>query len=78
MKLEYETVANGGTPLYNGNIINQEWSVYNGACGTRQLYRYYYDAANRLTTANHEHVGDFLSEAKMRAFFVSFHVFEGA
>ncbi|MBL7774436.1 MAG: RHS repeat-associated core domain-containing protein, partial [Saprospiraceae bacterium] len=56
MKLEYETNANGGTPLFNGNITSWEWNTYlNSTCGTRQLYRYYYDAADRLTTANHHY-----------------------
>ena len=54
MGLEYETGSNGGTPLYNGNISTMQWRTnINGTCGTQQLYRFSYDAANRLAAADH-------------------------
>ena len=54
MKLTYETNADGGAPQYNGNIATMQWNTYiNSSCGTRQLYRFAYDAANRLTSADH-------------------------
>ncbi|MCW5921679.1 MAG: hypothetical protein KIS77_05000 [Saprospiraceae bacterium] len=54
MQLTYETNANGGTEQYNGNIATMQWNTHiNGTCGTRQLYRFSYDGANRLTAAAH-------------------------
>lgn len=54
MALEYESTANGGTAQYNGNISTMQWNTnINGTCGTRHLYRFTYDYANRLTAANY-------------------------
>ncbi|KIE18449.1 hypothetical protein DS62_10630, partial [Smithella sp. SC_K08D17] len=52
MALDYESTANGGTAQYNGNISTMQWNTnINGTCGTRHLYRFSYDYANRLTAA---------------------------
>lgn len=54
MALEYETSANGGTVQYNGNISTIQWNTnINGTCSTRNLYRFSYDYANRLTGATY-------------------------
>ncbi len=54
MGLDYESTANGATAQYNGNIAAMQWrSNVNGSCLTRQQYRFTYDYANRLLTANH-------------------------
>jgi RHS repeat-associated protein len=54
MALEYETSANGGTAQYNGNISTIQWNTnINGTCSTRNLYRFSYDYANRLTGATY-------------------------
>jgi len=54
LSLEYETASNGGTVLYNGNISTIQWNTnINGTCGTRHLYRFSYDFANRLTSATY-------------------------
>lgn len=54
MQLTYESNANGGTEQYNGNIATMQWNTHiNGVCGTRQLYQFSYDGANRLTAAAH-------------------------
>jgi RHS repeat-associated protein len=54
MGLDYESTANGATAQFNGNIAAMQWrSNVNGSCLTRQQYRFTYDYANRLLTANH-------------------------
>jgi RHS repeat-associated protein len=51
MSMEYESGVN---PQYNGNIAAIQWNTHlNGTCGARQLYRFSYDGANRLTAATH-------------------------
>jgi len=54
MGLDYESTANGAAAQYNGNIAAIQWrNNVNGSCLTRQQYRFTYDYANRLLTANH-------------------------
>lgn len=54
MGLDYESTANGASAQYNGNIAAMHWRTnINGTCLSRQLYRFSYDYANRLLTANH-------------------------
>jgi RHS repeat-associated protein len=55
MSLTYDnTSTTGATAQYNGNISSIQWNTHiNGTCGTRQLYRFSYDGANRLTAAAH-------------------------
>jgi RHS repeat-associated protein len=54
MSLDYESTANGATAQFNGNIAAMQWRTnVNGSCLTRQQYRFTYDYANRLLTANH-------------------------
>jgi RHS repeat-associated protein len=54
MSLTYESTATGATAQFNGNISSIQWNTHiNGTCGTRQLYRFSYDGANRLTSAAH-------------------------
>ncbi|HLP96411.1 MAG TPA: DUF4329 domain-containing protein [Saprospiraceae bacterium] len=54
MGLDYESTANGATAQFNGNIAAMQWRTnVNGSCLTRQQYRFTYDYANRLLTANH-------------------------
>ena len=59
MQLEYDGTTLGGTAQHNGNINAMQWrTFYNGVCGAQQLYRFSYDAADRLTAAAHrERVG---------------------
>ncbi len=53
MGLDYESTANGAAAQYNGNIAAMQWRTYIGTtCGSRQLYRFTYDGANRLKTAD--------------------------
>ena len=54
MGLDYESIANGATAQYNGNISAMQWrSNVNGSCMIRQQYRFTYDFSNRLLSANH-------------------------
>jgi len=54
MGLDYESTANGAAAQYNGNISAMQWRTnVNGSCLTRKQYRFTYDYANRLLTANH-------------------------
>ena len=48
--INYNTVAHGGTPLYNGNISETEWRTAN-TDSSLKWYRYGYDALNRITGA---------------------------
>ncbi|WP_222984569.1 DUF6443 domain-containing protein [Flagellimonas meishanensis] len=45
--INYNTVAHGGTPLFNGNISETEWETAND--NTQRWYSYAYDALNRIT-----------------------------
>ena len=47
--INYNTVAHGGTPLFNGNIAETEWETAND--NTLRWYGYGYDALNRITGA---------------------------
>ncbi|TXN36135.1 RHS repeat-associated core domain-containing protein [Flagellimonas hymeniacidonis] len=47
--INYNTVAHGGTPLFNGNISETEWETSND--NTLRWYTYGYDALNRITNA---------------------------
>ena len=54
MQLEYDGTTLGGTAQFNGNINAMQWRTnVNGVCGAQQLYRFSYDAADRLTAAAH-------------------------
>jgi RHS repeat-associated protein len=54
MQLSYETTVGGGTAQYNGNISSIQWrSFVNNSCMEQQQYRFTYDEANRLKSADH-------------------------
>lgn len=54
LQLSYDAPAGGGTAQYNGNISTMQWRTYIGTtCLAQQQYRFSYDAANRLTAADH-------------------------
>jgi len=53
MSLDYESTANGASPQYNGNIASMQWRTNLSTCLPQQQYRFTYDFANRLLTANH-------------------------
>ncbi|MGX1931134.1 DUF6443 domain-containing protein [Flagellimonas sp. 2504JD4-2] len=47
--INYNTVAHGGTALFNGNIAETEWETAND--NIQRWYHYGYDALNRITDA---------------------------
>nr|WP_298793785.1 DUF6443 domain-containing protein [uncultured Allomuricauda sp.] len=47
--INYNTVAHGGTALFNGNIAETEWETTND--NIQRWYHYSYDALNRITDA---------------------------
>ncbi|MEX0273783.1 MAG: RHS repeat domain-containing protein [Flavobacteriaceae bacterium] len=53
--ISYNTVSHGGTPLFNGNIAETEWTTANdpstGSGQAQRWYRYGYDALNRIKSA---------------------------
>ncbi len=52
--LDYESTANGASPQYNGNIASMQWRTnINGTCSVQFQYRFAYDYANRLLSANY-------------------------
>ena len=54
MQLEYDGTTLGGTAQFNGNINAMQWRTnVSGVCGAQQLYRFSYDASDRLTAAAH-------------------------
>jgi len=54
MQLSYNSPVGGGTAQYNGNISTMQWRTYIGTtCLAQQQYRFTYDGANRLKTADH-------------------------
>lgn len=55
MSLDYESTANGASPQYNGNIASMQWRTnINGTCSVQFQYRFAYDYANRLLSANYD------------------------
>ncbi|WP_228235550.1 DUF6443 domain-containing protein [Allomuricauda sp. M10] len=48
--INYNSVAHGGTALFNGNIAETEWRTAN-TDNALKWYRYTYDALNRITSA---------------------------